>query len=86
MDVVPAVAEQWGQDTCAATLTDGCIVGYGTQDIKCVSLEYLISVEHLKMSSFAPVRDVVMTRVPDEGIGNKDGIIVLPNYVWRSQL
>ena len=74
-DVVPAMEEHWDHDPWAATLLEnGRIVGRGTQDMKCVCVQYLLAVERLVASGFSPERDVVLTFVPDEEIGGKDGM------------
>ena len=74
-DVVPAMDEHWAHDPWAATLLeDGRIVGRGTQDMKCVCVQYLLAVERLRASGFQPERNVVLSFVPDEEIGGKDGM------------
>lgn len=41
MDVVPAERDKWTVDPWAATVRDGAVYGRGTQDMKCVSIQYL---------------------------------------------
>jgi acetylornithine deacetylase/succinyl-diaminopimelate desuccinylase-like protein len=43
-DVVPAVMDKWSVDPWAAIEKDGWIYGRGTQDMKCVCIQYLLAI------------------------------------------
>ncbi|KAL1832429.1 hypothetical protein ACET3Z_002080 [Daucus carota] len=74
-DVVPAEEEKWSYPPFEAVLDDedGNIYGRGSQDMKCVGLQYLEAIRRLRRSGFEPMRDVYLSYVPDEEVGGKDG-------------
>lgn len=51
--------------------------GRGTQDMKSVCVQYLVSIQKLRRSGFIPKRSILLTFVPDEEIGGVDGMRVL---------
>ncbi|CAN0564559.1 unnamed protein product, partial [Ectocarpus sp. 12 AP-2014] len=71
-DVVPAMPEHWDTDPFAAVVADeaggGRIYGRGTQDMKCVCVQYLVAIARLRRSGFQPTRTVHLSFVPDEEI------------------
>jgi len=85
-DVVPCMMEHWDVDPWQAVEKDGKIFGRGTQDMKCVCAQYLLSLGRLfrkKKETFAASgqevktlfkRNLFLTFVPDEEIGGKDGM------------
>jgi aminoacylase len=74
-DVVPAVKEKWNTDAFAAHKDEnGNIYARGTQDMKCVAVQYLVAVRSLIESGFKPLRNVHLTFVPDEEIGGTHGM------------
>jgi len=80
-DVVPAMLDKWNVDPWAAIRTkEGRIYGRGTQDMKCVCVQYLLAIEKLVKRSFVPTRTVHLSYVPDEEIGGKDGMNLLINH------
>lgn len=86
-DVVPAMQEYW--DTCpfaaARDHTSGRIYGRGTQDMKCVCVQYLTAIARLRRAGFKPIRTVYLSFVPDEEIGGFDGINrLLASDEWKS--
>ncbi|CAM9461903.1 unnamed protein product [Phaeothamnion confervicola] len=85
-DVVPAMDEHWTVDPWAATKTkDGRIYGRGTQDMKSVCVQYLVAIGRLAARGFAPRRTVLLSFVPDEEIGGKDGMDrLLASERWRA--
>mmetsp|Transcript_8988 Transcript_8988/g.16594 ORF Transcript_8988/g.16594 Transcript_8988/m.16594 type:complete len:471 (-) Transcript_8988:76-1488(-) len=76
-DVVPVMDEHWDTDPFAAEEKDGNIYGRGTQDMKCVTIQYLLALGRLtKESGGKPIfeRNMFISFVPDEEIGGKDGM------------
>ncbi|OVA00674.1 Peptidase M20 [Macleaya cordata] len=73
-DVVPAEHHKWNHPPFDAHLDlFGNIYARGSQDMKCVGLQYLEAIRRLKNSGFEPLRTVYLTFVPDEEIGGHDG-------------
>ncbi|CAM9877235.1 unnamed protein product [Choristocarpus tenellus] len=88
-DVVPAVNEQWDTDPFAAEydVDSGRIYGRGTQDMKCVCVQYLLAVRQLQRTGFCPRRTLHLTFVPDEEIGGVDGMYrFLNSDSWQTML
>lgn len=74
-DVVPSEHQKWIHPPFSAHLdsTTGNIFARGSQDMKCVGLQYLEAIRKLKASGFRPLRTVYLSFVPDEEIGGNDG-------------
>ncbi|XP_010028870.2 aminoacylase-1 [Eucalyptus grandis] len=73
-DVQPAEDGKWSHPPFAARAdAEGRIYARGSQDMKCVGMQYLEAIRRLKRSGFAPLRDVYLSFVPDEEIGGHDG-------------
>lgn len=73
-DVVPVEQEKWAHDPFAAHLdSQGNVYARGSQDMKCVGMQYLEAIRRLKASGFKPLRSVYLSFVPDEEIGGHDG-------------
>ncbi|CAJ2674015.1 unnamed protein product [Trifolium pratense] len=73
-DVVPAEHDKWVHHPFEAHLdSDGRIYARGSQDMKCVGLQYLEAVRRLKGWGFQPKRNVYVLFAPDEEIGGHDG-------------
>ncbi|KAI3409136.1 N-acyl-L-amino-acid amidohydrolase [Psidium guajava] len=73
-DVQPAEDDKWSHPPFAARAdAEGRIYARGSQDMKCVGMQYLEAIRRLKRSGFAPVRDVYLSFVPDEEIGGHTG-------------
>nr|XP_011458107.1 PREDICTED: aminoacylase-1 isoform X2 [Fragaria vesca subsp. vesca] len=73
-DVVPAEHDKWAHHPFAAHVDpNGKIYARGSQDMKCVGLQYLEAIRRLKTSGFVPTRSVYLSFVPDEEIGGHDG-------------
>jgi len=51
----------------------GDIYARGSQDMKCVSVQYLEALRNLKKRGFVPLRTIHVSFVPDEEIGGHDG-------------
>lgn len=75
-DVVPSEHHKWTHPPFSAHLdsTTGNIFARGSQDMKCVGLQYLEAIRKLKDSGFRPLRTVYLSFVPDEEIGGADGV------------
>mmetsp|Transcript_26745 Transcript_26745/g.74772 ORF Transcript_26745/g.74772 Transcript_26745/m.74772 type:complete len:439 (+) Transcript_26745:64-1380(+) len=75
-DVVPAVLESWHCEPFKAIRErdTGRIYARGTQDMKCVCMQHLLSIRRLIREGHTPKRTIHLTFVPDEEIGGKDGM------------
>eukprot|EP00835_Amoeboradix_gromovi_P005573 NODE_537_length_7002_cov_0.281762.p1 type:complete len:397 gc:universal NODE_537_length_7002_cov_0.281762:5521-4331(-) len=76
MDVVPVSEEHWKFDPFAATINDGKIYARGSQDMKCVGMQYLEACRILKKTNFVPYFTLIFSFVPDEEIGGHDGMMM----------
>lgn len=74
-DVVPSEPHKWSHPPFDAHIhpLTGNIYARGSQDMKCVGLQYLEAIRKLKASGFHPLRTVYLSFVPDEEIGGHDG-------------
>ncbi|KAM2009072.1 uncharacterized protein LOC126585235 [Malus sylvestris] len=73
-DVVPAEHDKWAHPPFSANLDpNGDVYARGSQDMKCVGIQYLEAIRRLKASGFKPKRSVYLSFVPDEEIGGHDG-------------
>ncbi|KAF9622953.1 hypothetical protein IFM89_035668 [Coptis chinensis] len=73
-DVVPVEQHKWTHPPFNAHIDEvGHIYARGSQDMKCVGLQYLEAIRALKDRGFEPVRTVYVSFVPDEEIGGHDG-------------
>ncbi|MED6156499.1 hypothetical protein PIB30_014897 [Stylosanthes scabra] len=72
-DVVPAEHDKWSHHPFGAHIDNGCIYARGSQDMKCVGMQYLEAIRRLKSSGFQPLRSVYLAFAPDEEIGGHDG-------------
>ncbi|XP_057445286.1 uncharacterized protein LOC130737514 [Lotus japonicus] len=75
-DVVPAEHHKWSHHPFGAHIdADGRIFARGSQDMKCVGMQYLEAVRRLKAHhrSFHPLRSVYFAFAPDEEIGGLAG-------------
>jgi aminoacylase len=68
-DVVPVIAENWTVSAFEGHRRDSRIYGRGTQDMKCVCIQYIIALRKLKALGFDPVRTIHLSFVPDEETG-----------------
>uniref|UniRef100_A0A8C5XBE4 Aminoacylase-1 n=1 Tax=Microcebus murinus TaxID=30608 RepID=A0A8C5XBE4_MICMU len=74
-DVVPVFKEYWSHDPFEAFKdSEGYIYGRGTQDMKCVSIQYLEAVRRLKLEGHSFPRTIHMTFVPEEEVGGHRGM------------
>ncbi|CAL9107084.1 unnamed protein product [Musa acuminata var. zebrina] len=74
-DVVPAEPHKWVHPPFSAALgSEGNIYARGSQDMKCVGIQYLEAIRRLKAAFFVPDRTIYISFVPDEEIGGTDGV------------
>jgi aminoacylase len=85
-DVVPVIAESWTVPAFAGLRKDGRIYGRGTQDMKCVCIQYIEAVRQLKKNGFSPRRSMHLTFVPDEEIGGVEGMCILLQSEWYTNI
>ncbi|GAX26615.1 aminoacylase [Fistulifera solaris] len=87
-DVVPAEASDWSvppfEGLRKERMGSPVIYGRGTQDMKCVCIQYIEAVAHLKAEGFQPARDVYLTFVPDEEIGGSGMAAFLDSSLYKS--
>ncbi|XP_076265532.1 aminoacylase-1-like isoform X1 [Rhynchophorus ferrugineus] len=75
MDVVPVFEEKWKYKPFSAHIDEkGDIYARGTQDMKCVGIQYLEAIRRLKLDGVQLKRTVHVSFVPDEEIGGVDGM------------
>ncbi|XP_030633122.1 aminoacylase-1 [Chanos chanos] len=74
-DVVPVYQEHWKYDAFAAVKDgEGNIYGRGTQDMKCVTIQYIEAVRRLQAAGKRFARTIHLMFVPDEEIGGHEGM------------
>lgn len=79
-DVVPVEVDKWVYPPFGAEIdSHGNIYARGSQDTKCIGLQYLEAIRKLKNSGFKPTRTIYLSFVPDEEIGGNDGAEMLAN-------
>lgn len=75
MDVVPVYPELWSHPPFAADMDyEGKIFARGSQDMKCVGMQFLGAIRALKRDGIKLKRTIHATFVPDEEIGGKLGM------------
>ena len=75
MDVVPVYEDMWTHPPFAADIDDeGRIYARGSQDMKCVGLQYLAAIRELKKDGVSMKRTIIVMFVPDEEKGGKYGM------------
>ncbi|KAF8405739.1 hypothetical protein HHK36_007816 [Tetracentron sinense] len=78
LDSVPAEPSKWLHPPFSATRSsDGKIYARGSQDDKCIGMQYLEAIRNLP--DFIPLRTIHISYVPDEEIGGLDGIAKFAN-------
>uniref|UniRef100_H3DB38 N-acyl-aliphatic-L-amino acid amidohydrolase n=1 Tax=Tetraodon nigroviridis TaxID=99883 RepID=H3DB38_TETNG len=74
-DVVPVFQEHWKYDAFSAFKdAEGNIFARGTQDMKCVTIQYIQAVRRLKAEGRRFSRTVHLMFVPDEEVGGQQGM------------
>lgn len=75
-DVVPSFPEHWTHPPFSAHKDEqGNIYARGSQDMKCVGIQYLEAIRKLKSEGASNKRSLHVTFVPDEEIGGFNGMI-----------
>jgi acetylornithine deacetylase/succinyl-diaminopimelate desuccinylase-like protein len=74
-DVVPALRDDWTVNPFEGMRRDGKIYGRGSQDMKCVCLQYIFAIQkiHNLDPDWKPARSIYLTYVPNEETGG-DGM------------
>ncbi|KAL3695059.1 hypothetical protein R1sor_008710 [Riccia sorocarpa] len=73
-DVVPVEHAYWKHPPFAAKMDEGGnIYARGSQDMKCVGMQYLEAIRNLMSAGFKPQRSIHVSFVPDEEIAGGDG-------------
>ncbi|CAF2340646.1 unnamed protein product [Rotaria sp. Silwood2] len=80
IDVVPVFEECWIVPPFSGEIRDGKIYGRGTQDMKCVGIQYLEAIRRLKTAKYEPKRTIHCLFVPDEEIGGERGMKMLTTF------
>jgi len=79
MDVVPVFADQWTYPPFSAHMDEnGNIFARGSQDMKCVGIQYLEAIRRLKLSGSQLKRTIHISFVPEEEIG---GVLGMKDFV-----
>ncbi|XP_078043647.1 aminoacylase-1 [Augochlora pura] len=79
MDVVPVFAEKWTHPPFSAHMDEkGNIYARGSQDMKCVGIQYLEAIRRLKLAEQRFERTIHISFVPDEEIG---GVLGMKDFV-----
>ncbi|GJN03954.1 hypothetical protein PR202_ga21455 [Eleusine coracana subsp. coracana] len=75
-DVVPSEPHKWEHPPFSAALDEasGRIYARGSQDMKCVGMQYLEAIRRVRAAGFIPDRNIYITFVPDEEIGGHEGV------------
>ncbi|CAK9818073.1 Acy1 [Anthophora quadrimaculata] len=79
MDVVPVFEEKWTYPPFSAHMDEkGNIYARGSQDMKCVGIQYLEAIRRLKLAGAYFKRTIHISFVPDEEIG---GFLGMKDFV-----
>lgn len=75
MDVVPVFEDKWTYPPFSAHMDEqGNIYARGSQDMKCVGIQYLEAIRRMKLAKQRFRRTIHISFVPDEEIGGKLGM------------
>jgi len=83
-DVVPADVSAWTVPPFDGLRKDSKIYGRGTQDMKCVCMQYIEALRQIILNGYSPVRSIYLTFVPDEEIGGSGMAAFLESTVYKS--
>lgn len=76
-DVVPAFPASWASDPFVPVVKDGRIYARGTQDMKCVSMQYIEAIAAIQRANATNVspfeRTIALSFTPDEEVGGVEG-------------
>lgn len=80
-DVVPVFPEHWKYDAFSAFKdAEGNIFARGSQDMKCVTIQYIEAIRRLKAEGLKLTRTVHLMFVPDEEVGGHKGMETFVNH------
>mmetsp|Transcript_22162 Transcript_22162/g.34090 ORF Transcript_22162/g.34090 Transcript_22162/m.34090 type:complete len:506 (+) Transcript_22162:193-1710(+) len=87
-DVVPVDAKDWTVPPFEGKRLNGKIYGRGTQDMKCVCIQYIEGIRKLhKVDPFyAPKRSIYLSFVPDEETGGRGMAAFLDSNLYKNKL
>ncbi|KAG7347500.1 Ac-peptdase-euk: N-acyl-L-amino-acid amidohydrolase [Nitzschia inconspicua] len=87
-DVVPADVSKWTVPPFDAVRKDGRIYGRGTQDMKCVCMQYIEAIRKISnlYPEWQPERSIYLTFVPDEEIGGSGMAAFLESDLYKTEL
>lgn len=85
-DVVPAEESDWTVPPFEGLRKDGNIYGRGTQDMKCVCIQYIEALRKLAQLNFQPTRSIYLTFVPDEEVGGSGMAAFLESHLYKHEL
>jgi len=75
IDVVPVFPEHWTYDPFSGHKDEkGDIYGRGSQDMKCVGIQYVEAIRRLKQKGQQFLRTIHITFVPEEEVGGHTGM------------
>jgi aminoacylase len=75
MDVVPVFEDFWTRKPFAADIdAEGRIYARGSQDMKCVGMQYLAAIRSFKKNNLQFNRTIHVVFVPEEEIGGVHGM------------
>jgi len=84
IDVVPVFPEHWKYDPFEAVKDEnGDIFARGSQDMKCVGIQYIEAVRRMKAQGVQLKRTLHLCFVPDEEVGGKRGMelfVTMPQF------
>jgi len=79
-DVVPVFPDHWTYEPFSAHKdSEGNIYGRGTQDMKCVGMQYLEAIDRMKKQGRTFRRTIHLSFVPDEEMGGEKGMKLFVN-------
>uniref|UniRef100_A0A8C5I0I0 N-acyl-aliphatic-L-amino acid amidohydrolase n=1 Tax=Gouania willdenowi TaxID=441366 RepID=A0A8C5I0I0_GOUWI len=86
-DVVPVFQEHWKYDAFSAFKdAEGNIYARGSQDMKCVTIQYIQAIRRLKAAGQRLMRTVHLMFVPDEEVGGHKGMETFVKHPEFQQL
>jgi aminoacylase len=85
-DVVPADLSAWTVPPFDALRKDGKIFGRGTQDMKCVCVQYITAIRKIRAlnPTWQPERSIYLSFVPDEEVGGGGMAAFLESECYRN--
>eukprot|EP00539_Tryblionella_compressa_P005690 CAMPEP_0178766402 /NCGR_PEP_ID=MMETSP0744-20121128/19044_1 /TAXON_ID=913974 /ORGANISM="Nitzschia punctata, Strain CCMP561" /LENGTH=469 /DNA_ID=CAMNT_0020422119 /DNA_START=31 /DNA_END=1440 /DNA_ORIENTATION=+ len=87
-DVVPADLRGWTVPPFEAIRKDGKIYGRGTQDMKCVCMQYIEALRKIVQlnPNWQPERSIYLTFVPDEEVGGSGMAAFLESDLYKKEI